>query len=61
MRQPLFLSKDKLLKININILRIELIELGLLVGLNHPSTILLSQKLDTLLFEYQITRPSKNQ
>ncbi|MFD2214978.1 aspartyl-phosphate phosphatase Spo0E family protein [Metabacillus endolithicus] len=44
------------LLVKINCLRVELIEVGLLIGLNHPITISLSQKLDKLISEYQKTQ-----
>ncbi|UGB28800.1 aspartyl-phosphate phosphatase Spo0E family protein [Metabacillus sp. B2-18] len=50
-------SNDLLIKINS--LRSELIEIGLLIGLNHPITISLSQKLDNLITEYQKNQISR--
>ena len=34
-------------------LKSELIEVGLAIGLNHPTTIKLSQKLDKVIIEFQ--------
>ncbi|MCM3411247.1 aspartyl-phosphate phosphatase Spo0E family protein [Metabacillus litoralis] len=51
-------SNDLLIKINS--LRSELIEIGLLIGLNHPITISLSQKLDKLITEYQKNQISRH-
>ncbi|MFC0273468.1 aspartyl-phosphate phosphatase Spo0E family protein [Metabacillus herbersteinensis] len=34
-------------------LKSELIEIGLLMGLNHPTTVSLSQRLDKLILEFQ--------
>ena len=34
-------------------LKLELIEVGLAIGLNHPTTINLSQKLDKVIIEFQ--------
>ncbi|MDQ0229751.1 aspartyl-phosphate phosphatase Spo0E family protein [Metabacillus malikii] len=37
----------------IEYLKGELIEIGLVIGLNHPRTVSLSQRLDQLIVEYQ--------
>ncbi|UGB30556.1 aspartyl-phosphate phosphatase Spo0E family protein [Metabacillus sp. B2-18] len=53
--EPTSPTNDDLL-MKINFLKIELIEVGLVIGLNHPITISLSQKLDKLISEYQKTQ-----
>jgi Spo0E like sporulation regulatory protein len=46
-------SQEEQLLQKIEYLKTELIELGILIGLNHPTTISLSQRLDALILEYQ--------
>lgn len=45
--------------LKIEFFKSELIELALLLGLNHPTTISLSQKLDILILDYQILSKPK--
>ncbi|MEC2078352.1 aspartyl-phosphate phosphatase Spo0E family protein [Metabacillus fastidiosus] len=46
------LQEDQLL-LDIQSLKEQLIEMALLIGLNHPKTVFLSQKLDQLIVKYQ--------
>ncbi|MGG3928379.1 aspartyl-phosphate phosphatase Spo0E family protein [Metabacillus fastidiosus] len=46
------LQQDQLL-LDIQSLKDQLIEMALLIGLTHPKTVFLSQKLDQLIVKYQ--------
>ncbi|MFS0883500.1 Spo0E family sporulation regulatory protein-aspartic acid phosphatase [Metabacillus niabensis] len=46
------INENQLLS-KIDFLKGELIEIGLIIGLNHPKTVALSQRLDKLILEYQ--------
>lgn len=47
-----YTSKEALTQ-RIDLLKVEMIDLGLNIGLNHPSTVALSQKLDEIILMYQ--------
>lgn len=48
-----YTSKEALSQ-RIDSLKVEMIDLGLSIGLNHPSTVALSQKLDEIILMYQM-------
>ncbi|MFC4319885.1 aspartyl-phosphate phosphatase Spo0E family protein [Litchfieldia salsa] len=47
------LINERAFLLEIELLRMDLVEVGVSLGLNHPYTLYLSQTLDTLIIDYQ--------